>query len=270
MKIYAIRDESVSTEKNLGFLFYYERSREFFIELPEEADEWETPLILSSFLKKGIYSINSYWSGKWVAQRIVPPDRQNLGMILKENGLKEYDPYKLLMLADGRCAQDDCYLLPIDISDLPKDIKKRLKKKVKDVIPLSDYQAIVFFIDGTVRMVDLKTIFNENTAFIPILCNEEIFDRVRVTTGGNGIEWGSNVGITAEELYSSGKSLPIKMDDFLQFIKLRTVNTTQVSQILHCSRQYINQLVNDDKLHPIRIDSNNKIFLKSEVEEYMH
>jgi len=35
--------------------------------------------------------MDSFWGGKFVAQRIIPPDRQNLGSILKENGLKAYD-----------------------------------------------------------------------------------------------------------------------------------------------------------------------------------
>lgn len=29
--------------------------------------------------------------------RIIPTDRQNLGMVLRENGLKEYDSLRLLM-----------------------------------------------------------------------------------------------------------------------------------------------------------------------------
>ena len=59
---------------------------------------WETPLILSSFLKKGQKTINAYWSRIWVQQRIVPSDRQNLGMILRDNGLDFYDEYKLLTM----------------------------------------------------------------------------------------------------------------------------------------------------------------------------
>lgn len=43
----------------------------------------------------------------WVRQRIVPPDRQNIGQILKANGLEEYDEFSLLMFGSGRCAQDD-------------------------------------------------------------------------------------------------------------------------------------------------------------------
>lgn len=53
MKIFAVRDEDNTTNKAVAYLFYYEKEKRFYIELPEEADPWETPLILSSFLKKG-------------------------------------------------------------------------------------------------------------------------------------------------------------------------------------------------------------------------
>ena len=78
-----------------------EKDKKFYIELPDTADYWETPLILSSFLKRGKKTIDSHWSKIWVQQRIVPTDRQNLGQILKANGLEEYDEFKLLMLAKG-------------------------------------------------------------------------------------------------------------------------------------------------------------------------
>ncbi|MBR2823489.1 MAG: hypothetical protein IKE24_07385 [Clostridia bacterium] len=43
----------------------------------------------------------------WVQQLIVPQDRQNIGQVLKENGLGVYDEFQLLMLTMGRCAQED-------------------------------------------------------------------------------------------------------------------------------------------------------------------
>ena len=91
MKIFAIRDEYDETEKDLAYLLYYEKERLFYIELPDDADPWETPLLLSSFAKRRVRTINAYWSKMWVQQRIVPTDRQNLGEILKDNGLEEYD-----------------------------------------------------------------------------------------------------------------------------------------------------------------------------------
>ena len=52
MKIFAIRDESTEEKKTLGYLLYYEYEKRFYIELPDDADPWDTPLILSSFVKK--------------------------------------------------------------------------------------------------------------------------------------------------------------------------------------------------------------------------
>ena len=110
MKLFAIRDESAIEQIDLAYLLYYEVEKRFYIELPENADPWETPLLLSTFIKKGKTSINSYWSKIWVQQRIVPTDRQNLGQVLKDNNLQEYDEFDLLMLSMGRCAQDDYFI----------------------------------------------------------------------------------------------------------------------------------------------------------------
>ena len=91
MKIFAVKSDEYTPSKTLAWLIYYERAKCFYIEIPENADPWETPLILSSFLKRGEKTVNAHWSKVWVQQRIVPTDRQNLGQILKDNGLKEYE-----------------------------------------------------------------------------------------------------------------------------------------------------------------------------------
>ena len=52
MKIFAIRDEAMSEQVDLAYLLYYEAEKRFYIELPEDADLWKTPLILSSFAKR--------------------------------------------------------------------------------------------------------------------------------------------------------------------------------------------------------------------------
>ena len=50
MKIYVIRNNEDKPLKNLGYLFYFSTNK-FYIELPKDINEWETPLILSSFVK---------------------------------------------------------------------------------------------------------------------------------------------------------------------------------------------------------------------------
>ncbi|MBP3469287.1 MAG: hypothetical protein J6K26_07200 [Lachnospiraceae bacterium] len=52
MKIFAIIDEE-QRNKDLAHLIYYEKEKRFYIELPDDADFWETPLLLASFVKQG-------------------------------------------------------------------------------------------------------------------------------------------------------------------------------------------------------------------------
>ena len=47
MKIFVIRDETDNARKDLAYLLYYETDKRFYIELPEDADPWETPLLLA-------------------------------------------------------------------------------------------------------------------------------------------------------------------------------------------------------------------------------
>ena len=69
MRIFAIKDDTLSRKSVLGYLIYYENAKVFYIELPDDADPWETPLLLSSFVKRGERSVSSYWSRLWVQQR---------------------------------------------------------------------------------------------------------------------------------------------------------------------------------------------------------
>ena len=146
MKAFAIKDDTVSKSRELAYLLYYEMPRMFFIEIPEQTTEWEAPLLLSSFVKNGKYTVDAYWSRKWVQQRIVPPDRQNL-----ENGLKEYDEFSLLELSGGRCAQDECYIESVSEDEIYEKMQDRFGKKVKNAVPLENQDILLFL-----KMIWLK------------------------------------------------------------------------------------------------------------------
>lgn len=66
--------------------------------------------MISLFLKKGIRKIDSEWSMKWVQSRIIPSSRQNIGEILRKNGMRSYDEHKLLIKNEGRSCQDEYYI----------------------------------------------------------------------------------------------------------------------------------------------------------------
>lgn len=269
MRIFAIRDEDEQTQKDLAYLIYYEMEKLFFIELPDDADPWETPLLLSSFAKRGERTVNAYWSRLWVQQRIVPPDRQNLGQVLKANGLEEYDEYSLLMLADGRCAQDSYYLAPIEESDMPDSFVERYRKRVEDVVPLGGQNVLVFFRDGAVKKCDIKEIAKDNAAYKPVLNNENLFNKVKILTGGYGICWGENLTVADSGLYDTGIELPLRRNDFERFIEYRVVNTAEAAELLGCSRQNISDLIRRGKLHPVKASGKNTLFLKNEVMQRM-
>ena len=265
MKIFAIRDETDNARKDLAYLLYYETDKRFYIELPENADPWETPLLLSSFAQKGEHTINSYWSKLWVQQRIVPPDRQNIGQVLRDNGLEGYDEYGLLMLCAGRCEQDDYYLVPVDESTLPEEIVHRFSMKLEDVVPLQNSCLLVFFRDGTVRKCDLTEYFEKTQRFSILGKRPDYFRHVRMQTGGYGVQWDENLSIPDSVLFRMGKRVPLTADDFKAFASERIINAAEAAEILNCSRQYINELVRTEKLHPVKVSEKSTLFLKSEV-----
>ena len=229
------------------------------------SDPWETPLLLASFVKNGEKSINSYWSRVWVQQRIVPSDRQNIVQILRDNGLKSYDEFALLMLASGRCEQDDYYLVPIAKAALPAQIVRRFNQKIEDVVPLQNSTLLVFFRDSMVRKIDLTAYMEKHPRFSVLTKRPDYFARVQIQTGGYGIQWDENLSISYSALYKMGHRIPLTAEDFKAFASERVINAAEAAEILNCSRQYINELVKTDKLHPIKATEKNTLFLKSEV-----
>ena len=265
MKIFAIRDESLNRDKILGYPLYYENSKSFYIELPEDADPWEVPLLLSSFAKRGQYSIGSYWSRIWVEQRIVPKDRQNLGQILKDNNLSEYDEYDLLKLSEGRCAQDDCFLKELKPEQVSPEILSRWEYKIDDVLPLEDRCLLLFFRNSEVRIADAGRFEETYSSCRPYLRRDDLFQKVEVQPDGNGIFWSEQASIPYNVLYESGISVPLSLQDFCTFVQKRIINTAQACRILGCSRQNIDDLVRRGKLHPVRTDEKQTLFLRNEI-----
>mgnify|MGYP002508089029 CR=1 FL=1 len=266
MKIFAIRDESAARQIDLAYLLYYGRQKTFYIEVPKERTEWEVPLLVSSFVKRGEYTINAYWSKLWVQQRIVPADRQNLGQILKENGLSEYDEYRLLMLCNGRCAQDDYYLKPV--TEEVGLIKERFRKKVEDVLVLQDMHLLIFFRNGEIRKCSMREYFEKEKRFRALLMYPASFEAVRVQPGGYGIGWNEDTVITDQELYRMGTKIPLSAGDFCRFAERNLVNSAEAAGILGCSRQNIEKMIDGGKLHPVKRFAKSTLLLRAEVERW--
>ncbi len=110
---FAIKNK-VYNDKTVGYLYYDETAKTYRIEIPADVKSVEAPLILSDFIRKGIREIDNKWSLRWVQGRVTPPERQNIGQVLKNNGMKFYSEFPLLMKNKGWCCQDECYIEQIE------------------------------------------------------------------------------------------------------------------------------------------------------------
>lgn len=263
MRLFAIRDDVIAPDMILGYLVYYELSRCFYVELPDDSDPWKVPPVFSSFVSNGRYTIDSSFSRLFVRQRIVPQDRQNISQILVDNGLKEYDEFALLMLSMGHCEQDECYLEEVSSDAIPQFIQKRWETKVLDISPLETPSILVFFRNSMSKIVDVSKIAPSQAE--PFLINQSRFDTIEVQPDGYGIYWTEQASVLHSDLFTHGVTAPLSLHDFHRFVQNRVVSASEACTILNCSRQNIDDLMRRGKLHPIRTDAKYKIFSRTEV-----
>lgn len=263
MKIFAIKDEMLTKDIIIGYLIYYENPKAFYIEITDNIDYWDVPPILSSFVERGIYSINSIWSYRWIKQRIVPKERQNISQILRDNGLKEYDEFSLLILTMGRCEQDDCYLEKVSLNFFPELLIRRWNTKVKEVVPLTSPHLLAFFRNGLTKIVNIQEIATSYCE--PYIVNQKRFNTVEVQPDGYGIYWNEQAVLSHQELFIHGSTIPLTLEDLHSYLQHRVVSASEACNLLNCSRQNIDDLIRRDKLHPIRTDTKYKLFSKYEV-----
>ena len=267
MKICRIKDEYPDGPDEVGYLFYFENTHRFYIEIAEGLDYWQAPPILDFSIEKNLDYVNAKWSLRWVENRIIPRDRQNIASILKDAGLDHYDEYRLLIYSCGRCAQDECMVEEIREDELPEYIKKRMEKHVRSVFPLKEKHVMVFFNDGTSRICEVPALTGTDRRFSRILREQDVFMNVRVSEGGYGICWDDEREIPYYLLRKSKCDYALSYDDMLLIIEHETLDTAQTAERLNCTRQNIDDLVKRGKLHPVKTGAKNKLFIKSEVDE---
>ena len=121
MKTFAIKDTHHKRRKPEAWLMYDESTEKFSALIDQNADSKRLPIILGTLFEQGHTTIDDYWARKFVKERIVPSERQNIGAVLKAVGLTEYKEIDMLKLSMGHCSQDDFYLEETDAIDLPKN-----------------------------------------------------------------------------------------------------------------------------------------------------
>lgn len=235
------------------------------MELADEAALGDIPMHFAPSYKRGVRTINSEISLMWVKARIVPPDRQNIGDILKDLGMEFYDEFKLLTYNNGLSSQDDYYIEEIQEKDIPDFLRHRLRKRIVEICPINDMRLLVFFADGKSKLCDVTLKPEAEPKFTPIK-NKKLFQQVSIQPEGYSVTWGDNLEILYPDLYSLGVEIPLELDDFRNFVRLRVVDTPEAARILNCSVQNINDKKVRNTLVPIKTSSKYSLFLKGDIE----
>ncbi len=54
-------------------------------------------------------------------------------------------------------------------------------------------------------------------------------------------------------------------EELKMFVNEQIIETKEVAQILGCSRQYVDQLIKENKIVPIKVLNKNRLFYKPDV-----
>lgn len=259
MKIYEIVNGE--NKRSVGVLLYYEKKKEFIVELQEDLDEWTAPLLFSELVKNHIYTMPRTMSYLWVKERVIPSGRQNISQILKNQKMETYDEMKFLELAHGKCAQDSLYIRKID--EVPRYVSDR-KKSVTDCVACEHHRILCFFSDHSVKKINLRN-FTDVDGISKVLKNEMLYQSCMVGTGGYFITFNDAIDIPSAMLYERGEHLSLTPDDFICFAKRNLLDTPESCDLLECSRQNISYLVKKKQIQPIKEDIRGTLYLKGDV-----
>ena len=97
-------------QKHFAKLTYDEETATYGLIIPKDAERQELPAIPYLLQKKGVYEANDQFARMFVKERVIPPERQNIGMIMRKIGIRRYREFDLLVYNEGRSCQDDFIL----------------------------------------------------------------------------------------------------------------------------------------------------------------
>lgn len=265
MKVCAIKN--INNKNNiLGYLFHYERENKFVIELKENIDCCDLPYIPYYFYNNKQFTIYSDWSNRFVYERIIPRDRQNISSILSNSGLSYYDEWKLLILNKGKCCQDNNYIEEINVNEIPEEINNRRIFNIDDCILLKNNNFLIVFKNKQIRKINIQKMIEHNYKIKNLINHENLIKNYEIDVDGYGILFLGHIFISSKFLYDNSTLIDLEFDDLKHYINERVINSQEASEILNCSRQNINDLVKRKKIEPLKITKKGYLFFKKDIE----
>ena len=139
-----------------------------------------------------------------------------------------------------------------------------LSIKIANVVPLSNMRLLVFFENGVIKKFDVEPIIKDYPEF-EALKDPALFQMVKVEPGGYGVFWNEDLDCSEGELWENGVEVPLSVGDFVSFAQHEIVNTTEVANMLGCTRQNVIAAIKNGHIQPIKTYQRTKLFLKSDV-----
>ena len=112
LQSFAMHDGDLG-DRQVGTFSYDTETKKFAMTIAEDIEKADLPLSLEGFANKNKYILSHEDTLRWVKGRICPSGRHNMRDILKDNGLEEYDEFKLLIITNAICDKDSLYLKSI-------------------------------------------------------------------------------------------------------------------------------------------------------------
>ncbi len=260
MKIYEILDKE--SHLSIGVLQYYEKEQTYIIELQDNLDEWTAPLLFTNYVKRGIFTIPRQESYLWVKERVIPSGRQNIGSILSNHNLTQYNEIKLLEISKGLCSQDSLIIKKTDT--LPDYVTARKEKNLLDCCTCEDNKILCFFADNKVNKISLD-LLKDVSGVDKILGNRKLFESGKVGIDGYYITFNDSIDIPAHVLYETKSNEAITSDDFMAYAQKNVLDTGQVCDILECTRQNLAYLTGKGIIKPIQKDVKGNLYIKGDI-----
>lgn len=89
--------------------------------------------------------------------------------------------------------------------------------KIKNVIPLPNYQLNIQFSEGTTKIYSIAPLFEKIPVFKVLTQTPGLFSEVYVDVGGHGIVWNDELDLSCDELWENGRVIQTPFDGLMAF-----------------------------------------------------
>ena len=98
-----------------------------------------------------------------------------------------------------------------------------------------------------------------------VLRNKALFESGKVGTGGYSLTFNDSIDIPSYVLYEAKENLPIRKSDFDLFVQKNVFDTTDICDILECTRQNVAYMIKRQMILPIKEEVKGNLYLKGDV-----